>query len=424
MLGLLLLLCELCPHTTKQVQFMQKIVLLLLCMSSLWATAQDTTLFITAAKKCPLVVIVHQDTDGQPVLDSIRHIFENGRREYHYLLFEGKKLSATYIDGMMNEVLNHDTDHNIDKQKIYLLLLKADLGIKAHLAEKAIFAEMVVSQSEAAQTAPPLGLTLDKLSHKSLWEVEVADIERRTQKITYKDRRLGIGLAMGQNTQNQFTADTAFFPSSITKLGIVAQYRLTNRIQLLGKVMSSFKLPNKSEMSNQIFSQIDMDAGGEQTVTAEIKFHVFVQPSLQANYVFRPKERLQPYAGLGVSLMVFTSTYSKIEQTIDVSNIFSGGGPPSDIDGADPSANLPRLSGLLPTSFLTAGVQYKASKHLSLTGNIDYQFLSGGQGRVQGEVFQGKFSPVSLGASALLTFGKSKKYYRYMDARSKRVTKA
>jgi hypothetical protein len=388
-----------------------------------WAvgtSAQYSSLITNSQETKPLVVILNQENDGKLMTNSINALSETEKKRYHFLIFYGERPNLVYIEKTLNDLLNKDKTFIFDKRKIYLLVLNSEPALREALVVKSVFADIASAHLTKDQESIDLLPFLNKFAQKRLWEIDVAQLEQRTKKVTYRDRRLGIGFLMGQNTQSSFLeSDSAFIPSKITKVGLMANYRISNRFQILGKVMTSFKLPNTSGLQSSIFSQIDLAAGGEQTVTAEIKFHVYVQSSLQLNYIINPKNRLKIVPGIGMSSIFFTSAKSKIEQVIDVSDITSGGGPNSLGGGLEPGGDIPKLSKRFMDPYASLGLNYKAAKYVDFVFNADYSLY-----RRSGEVYGVYYAnqpnnPLSLNLGVQFTFGKSSKYYHYLDGKNK-----
>jgi hypothetical protein len=394
---------------------MQKFITLLCCLAGLVVNAQNSKLIVNAESFRPLVVVVHQGDHEKMLLNSIADLSEKDRNAHHFLLVYGEKTDQAQITQMINETLNKDVNYRIDKQKIYLLLLQADVPLRNFLTDQTIFADVadmgLGSYGEKLDFAP----VLDKMKTKYLWNMDVENIQKSGMKITHKNRRLGIGFVTGMHTQDVFKTDTAFLPGRITKMGISLNYRLSNRWQLSGRIMASLKLPNQSKLQSSLFSQIDMAAGGEQTVKVEMETHVFIQASLQANYLFQLHRKLQGFAGLGLARINFLSARLNQETTIDVSNFSPGsGGPPGGLDFGSPD-DLPRLSNSFFNPFAAIGLNYKLSNRVSLTANLDYHAPKFGKKVVNGVEITQNTNPFSPGLGLQFTFGKSKVYYNYLN---------
>jgi hypothetical protein len=403
----------------KNKQKMRQLITLWCLTWAIGTSAQYSSLITNSQETKPLVVILNQENDGKLMTNSINALSETEKKRYHFLMFYGERPNLVYIEKTLNDLLNKDKTFIFDKRKIYLLVLNSEPALREALVVKSVFADFASTHLTKDQDSIDLLPILNKFAQKRLWEIDVAQLEQRTKKVTYRDRRLGIGFLMGQNAQSSFLSDSAYIPSRITKVGLMANYRISNRFQVLGKVMTSFKLPNTSGLQSSIFSQIDLAAGGEQTVTAEIKFHVYVQSSLQLNYIINPKNRLKIVPGIGMSSIFFTSAKSKIEQVIDVSDITSGGGPGALGGGLEPGGDIPKLSKRFMDPYASLGLNYKATKYVDFVFNADYSLY-----RRSGEVYGVYYAnqpnnPLSLNLGVQFTFGKSSKYYHYLDGKNK-----
>jgi hypothetical protein len=404
----------------KNKQKMRQLITLWCLTWAIGTSAQFSSLVTNSPDTRPLVVILNQENEGKLITNSINALSETEKKRYHFLMFYGAKPNLSYIEKTLNDLLNKDKAFVFDKRKIYLLVFQSEPALREALSIKSVFADVASTHMTTDQESIDLLPFLNKFAQKRLWEIEVAQLEQRTKKITYRDRRLGIGFMMGQNSQSSFVeSDSSYIPSSITKVGLMANYRISNRFQVMGKVMTSFKLPNRSGLQSSIFSQIDLAAGGEQTVTAEIKFHVYVQSSLQLNYIINPQNRLKVVPGIGMSSIFFTSAKSKIEQVIDVSDISSGGGPGALGGGLEPDTDIPRLSKRFMDPYASLGLTYKANKYMDFVFNADYS-LSRRSGEVYGVYYSNQpNNPLSLNLGVQFTFGKSRKYFNYLDDKNK-----
>jgi hypothetical protein len=394
---------------------MKKILTLLCCLAGLAANAQNSKLIVNAESFRPLVVVVQQGGDEKMLLSSIADLSEKDRNAHHFLLIYGEKADQATITRILNETLNKDVNYHIDKQKIYLLLLEADIPLRNFLTDQAIFADVAEVATESNSKTINFTPFLDKMKTKYLWNMDVENIKKSGMKITHKNRRLGFGFVAGMHTQDVFKTDTAFLPGRITKMGISLNYRLSNRWQLSGRVMGSFKLPNQSKMQSSLLSQIDIAAGGEQTVKVEMNTHVFVQISLQANYLFQLRQKLQGFAGLGLARINFLSARLNEETTIDVSNFSPGsGGPPGGLDFGSPD-DLPKLSNSFWNPFVSVGLNYKLGKRVSLMANLDCHAPKFGKKVVNGVEITKNTNPFSPGLGLQFSFGRSSVYYNYLN---------
>jgi hypothetical protein len=400
---------------------MQKLLTLVMLLWTVGASAQFSRLITNSEINKPLVVIVNQEENGQLIMNSIEALPESDQQRFHYFMLYGTNPTLTYMEKTLNDLLNKDKSHLIDKQRIYLLVLHLqDTGLQKAISNKSVFANVASVTLTPNQESVALQPILTKFAKNYLWEVEVDDLERRTKKVTYKNRRMGVGLLLGQNAQNIVAGDTNYLPSSITKFGLMANYRISNRFQVLGKVMTSFELPDQDGIQSSIFSQIDIAAGGEQTIRAEIKLHVYVQTSLQLNYIINPKNKLKAVTGIGVSNIVFTAAKQSIEQTIDISDITSGGGPGGGLGGGlAPDEGFTPLVRRFADPYLTAGLSYNASKNIDFVLNADYSFSKRAI-NVDGISMHRPSNPLSMNVGIQFTFGKGSKYYHYLNEKAVR----
>jgi hypothetical protein len=400
---------------------MKKIITLLCCLAGLFAQAQQSRLMVSTESFRPLVVLVQQQDGETALLNSIATLSEKDRNEHHFLLIYGTQTDQATITQAINEALNKDVNYRIDKQKIYLLLLKADAPIRAFLTEQAIFAEVAEATIETDKKTIELTPFLNKFKSKYLWNLEIERIQESGKIVSHKNKRMGIGFVLGSNTQDVFKADTAFLPSRITKMGLSLNYRLSNRWQLSGRLMGSFKLPNQSKIQSTIFSQIDIAAGGEQTIKIEMESHIFFQSDLQANYLHQFHPKLQGFAGVGLAHIFFFSARMSQETTIDVSNFSPGSGaPPGGLDAGGSFDDLPSLSRSFLNPFATVGMNYKLGNRVSLSARLDYHAPPFGKKVVNGVEINQNVNPFSPGLGLQFTFGKTKVSYNYLNSSKKR----
>jgi hypothetical protein len=396
---------------------MQKIITLLCCLAVFPAIAQNSKLIVNTESFRPLVVIVYQDEDERILLNSIADLSDKDRNGHHFLLIYGEKTNEATTTRIINEALNKDVNFRIDKQKIYLMLLKSDMPLRTFLSDQAIFADVadviLGSYGEKVDFAP----VLDKMKTKYLWNIDIDNIQKMGRKTSFKNRRLGFGLVAGINTQDVFKTDTAFLPSRITKMGLSFNYRLSNRWQLSGRIMGSFKLPNQSKLQSSLLSQIDITAGGEQTVKLEMETHVFVQTSLQTNYLLHLNPKLQGFAGVGLAHINFFSARLNEETTIDLSNFSPGQGAGQNGLNLGSPDDLPRLSGSFFNPFVAMGLHYKWSNRISITANLDIHSPKFGKKIVNGVEVTRDVDLLSPGLGVQFTFGKSRVYFNYLSKR-------
>lgn len=245
------------------------------CWLSLWLPAQTSSkLLLNSGISQPLVILMDERERPDVLLKSVESLAKEEWEQQHFLLIYGAKLDTTSIAKIMNDLLNtSENARYFDKKKIYLLMLNTDPVVRNCMTNKLIFA--AVETYPAIENEAPIALSpiLKRFRSKYLWQIDVSDIEMKNLKITEKTNRLGLGLVFGRNTQHVFKEDTAFLPSKILKYGILLNYRLTNRIQLAGKLMGSFKIPNQKKLQSSVLNQLDISAGGEQTIRAEVQFH-------------------------------------------------------------------------------------------------------------------------------------------------------
>ncbi len=334
--------------------------------------AQDSKFILQPNARLPLVVMVSAEIQPNDMLQSIEQLSETWRNQQHFLLFFGEKMDSNFIALTLNTLLTRDQSHNFDKQRIYLFTQKLDAKLEDYLRSRSIFADAHFSGRESTANQSALEPLLQKWSKSRLWEIDVTNIEKNHIKYTVKYRKLGLGIMLGYKTQKVLEQDTAYLPNRINTLGILLNYRLSRHLQLLTRISGSFKVPNQKQLQSSILDQIDPNEGGQQTISAELKLHVFVQNSFQLNYLFHTSGKLQAFTGAGLSAIFFAAAKTKIEETIDFSN-FSGG-----IDGlgVDSANDLPLLSRFFVDPYFSAGARFTISKHSALLFQMDYHFAN------------------------------------------------
>jgi hypothetical protein len=387
---------------------MGKLFLFLLGFVAFSVHAQNEKLITYAQQFRPLVVIISSSPDEQVIMKEIS-LLPNGEKEkYHYLLFWGPTQKTEEVTKSINDILNVDDNISIDQQRIYLLLLAAPADLRSQLLGQAIFADQLSLPTGLDQANISFPSILKNFAKQNLWVVELDRIKEKNVEARYQDKRLGLGLAIGRHNQNISREDDAYIPNRITKLGLLANYRLADKIQLMGRIQGSFQIPSQKKLQNEITSQLDFSAGGEQRISAEIKIHIFVQTSLQANYLFNTRKKIQGFTGLGLSLISFRSAQTKIRQTIDISSGLGGGFGQEALSGQD----LPFVSRTFLAPFITAGATYKLSRKSNLMLNMDYFFPNQGSGE---EVIENQNTQqFSLGLGLQFFFGRKSVYYHYV----------
>ncbi len=393
------------------------------CWLSLWLQAQTTSkLLLNSGISQPLVILMDESERPDVLLKSVESLAQEAWEQPHFLLIYGAKLDTTSIAKMINDLLNSSENARFfDKKKIYLLMLKTDPVVRNCLTNKLIFADVETYPATENEAPIPLAPILERFRSKYLWQIDVSDIEMKNIKITEKTNRLGLGLVFGSNTQNIFKEDTAFLPGKILKYGILLNYKLTNRIQLAGKLMGSFKIPNQKKLQSSVLNQLDISAGGEQTIRAEMEFHMYIEAALQANYFFTLRKRFQGFAGIGITQISFNSARSTIEQTIDVSNFSpgSGGGAPDGLDFNNGGDDFPKLSHKFVYPFLSCGLSYALTPRMNVIFNANYQITNHAGGIVNGVVVNQKMNPITFNVGVQFSFRISKVYYQYLNANRK-----
>lgn len=373
--------------------------------------AQDSKLILQPNARLPLVVMVSAEIQPNQMLQSIEQLPEPWRSQHHFLLLFGENLDSNFIALVLNTLLNRDESHNFDKQRIYLLAQNIDAKLEAYLQSRSLFADAHFQHKEQTTGQNALEHLLIKWSKSRLWEIDVKNIEQNHIKYTVKYRKLGLGLLLGHKTQKILEQDTAYLPSQINPVGILLNYRLSKKLQLSARLSASFKVPNQRKLQSSIFDQIDPAEGGEQTISAELKLHFFIQNSLQINYTFHSQGKLQAYAGVGLSAIFFTAAKTKIEETIDVSN-FSGGLDGLGFDSAD---DLPLLSHRFVDPYSSAGASFAISNHTALLFQIDYHFINQ-KGKVNDTFVDQHSLKLYPNLGVQWTFSKTSSQYQYLNA--------
>ena len=373
--------------------------------------AQDSKLILQPNTRLPLVVVVSAEIQPNQMLQSVEQLPEPWRSQHHFLLLFGENLDSNFIALVLNTLLNRDEGHNFDKQRIYLLAQNIDAKLEAYLQSRSLFADAHFQRKESVSGQPFLETLLTKWSKSRLWEIDVTNIEQNHIKYTVKYRKLGLGFLLGHKTQKVLEQDTAYLPNRINTLGILLNYRLSRHLQLMTRISGSFKVPNQKKLQSSIFDQIDPNEGGEQTISAELKLHVFVQNSFQLNYLFHTSGKLQAYTGAGLSAIFFAAAKTKIEETIDFSN-FSGG-----IDGLgfDSANDLPLLSRFFFDPYFSAGARFEMSKHSALLFQMDYHFANQ-KGKVNETFIDQHSFKLYPNLGVQWTFSKTSSQYQYLNA--------
>ena len=381
----------------------------LFCCMFTVCQAQDSKLILQPNARLPLVVMVSAEIQPNQMLRSIEQLPDTWRSQHHFLLLFGENLDSNFMALVLNTLLNRDESNNFDKQKIYVLAQNIDAKLEAYLLSRSIFADAHFLNKESDPSQSALEPLLKKWSKSRLWEIDLKNIEQNQIKYTVKYRKLGVGLLLGHKTQNVLEQDTAYLPNRINTVGILLNYPLSRHLQLLARLSGSFKLPNKNKIQSSIFDQINPSSGGEQTISAEIKLHVFIQNSIQLNYLFHSYGRLQAYAGAGISSIFFTAGEIKINETIDVSDLSSG------INGLGIDDDLPLLSHSFIDPYLSVGASFGISKHTALVFQMDYHFMNQ-KGKPNGGFVDQSSLKLYPNLGVQWTFSKTTSQYQYLSA--------
>jgi Outer membrane protein beta-barrel domain len=246
-----------------------------------------------------------------------------------------------------------------------------------------------------------------------LWQMDIDKIKETSEQESPQLRPFNFGLSLGYGWQNNFNADTFRLPSSISKIGIMMGYRIKPRVYLNSSLTASWQLPDLSGQQSNLFSKIDISAGGKQTINIDLKMHIVVQGTLQANYFLKPgNPRLRPYVGVGIAGLLLVQADTTISQEIDVSTIFSGGGQPNlGGSGDTPDLNLTQLTTISP--LIEVGINYKLARSINFLCSIAYQHRF--KTEFRGIQANNRLSDISLNFGVQFELSKKvKKYYKYV----------
>lgn len=400
---------------------MQKIVLsaIFLWLVASKGTAQQFQKIDRPSFFLPLVVMVTEAKDAQLMQQSIDNLPESLRNQHHFLLLFGERMDTSWISYTINKQLNDPANTHFDKQKIYVYVLAVRPEIENYLSERSIFA----GTGSLRKPSADLATVLENFKKQYLWKLDIQKIEQANTVTSHKNRRMGFGILLGFMNQKTIDYDSLYVPNRVIRYGILANYRLSKKIELLGKFTTSLRIPNKSKLQSEIFNQIDVAAGGEQAVSLEIKYHIFMQASIQGNYLFKPLGKFQPFAGAGLAMVFFRAGKQKIEETIDVSSITGGGGPPGDL-GIDPAeGGLPGKSHKFLDPYANIGFSYRIATKTAFTAHLDYHFLNR-SGVVNGVQIPDNFTKFYPTLGLQFSFGKTSRKYNYLNAHSKKNIRA
>lgn len=363
----------------------------------------------------PVIVFVHPAQYRQQAIQSLRSVDESTRSKYYFLMIADSTSSRASIVKEVNDFLN--TEERIDKQRVYYLEWSETPRSFFNPDEKTIFANYHFYQiHEDGRTFNAKGV-IAEFESTYLWNIALFNLEERSLLLNPQLRKINFGLTFGFSSQNTFTADTAYLPPSINLLGFTVGYRLTPRIYLIGRGMFSFKIPNQSKIQSDLQSRINPTAGGSQTLKIDMTSHIALQGSLQINYFFNTRRRVQPFVGAGASFLMFQSAKISQEVTIDLSSFSSGGGPPSgglgNLGGGLAGGDLPFFKGQTVQPFGLLGVSYQLSRNTRFLFSTDYYYNN--RKEVRGVPIDNQRLNVSFNAGLQFELNKkTKKYYQYL----------
>lgn len=345
------------------------IVAFICCFPNL-SKAQNTIFYESDYK--PLVIWVYPAEMQKEVNQNISKLEDYKKQKYRFFLLSDSLNSKASITKKINDLLN--TASNIDIQRVYYL----EWGHKSQSQyfvneNKDILADFHYYTIKESNLDFNLDNVLKQFDKHYLWHITLSQIEEKSLITNPQIRKFSYGISFGQTSQNTFKEDSAYLPASIGKLGLTIGYRINPRLYLLGRGQFSFKIPDQSGLQSTLFSQINISAGGKQTVAIDMKMHIFVQGSLQANYFLTSSQKLRPFIGGGLTFLSFKSAKAHQEIEIDLSSMTNGGGIPSGL-GNSTDVDLPFFAGKTLTPFLTLGFSYKLFKNVSILGSADYDY--------------------------------------------------
>jgi hypothetical protein len=391
----------------KTIRFTWVILFVLLVAKS--AHSQEIIFFEGDFK--PLVVWVYPERMQKEVTAALRTLGDYKRKEYQFLFVRDSLSSKESVCQKINDFLNDE--RGIDKQRIYYL--EWGKGSKSEYFSNSntdILADVYFHSLEDNSQTFNLLKVLERFDNRYIWESTLYNIETNNLTTIPKLRKLGFGLTYGKSTQSSFENDTAFLPSAINKLGITLSYRLNPRLYLTGRTMFSFKIPNQSKMQAQLFSQIDPFAGGVQTISINMKSHIFLESSFYAQYFLTDAKKLKPFVAAGFAFSTWRSAKINEEVEIDFDNIFSGGGM-GDFGDLAGGGELAFFTVRNFNPLITAGASYQLSRNVSFLLSTEYQFNS--REKANGIKLDNRYQNFSINAGIQFELSKKqKKYYQYL----------
>lgn len=389
------------------------VFMIILCFPTL-LKAQNTIFYEGDYK--PLIIWVFPAEMKEQVYQKVGDLKDYKRRKYRFFLLSDSLNSKANITKKINDFLN--TASNIDKQRVYFLEWGHKTQSQYFVNEnKDILADFYYYTIKENILDFNLDNVLKQFDNNYIWDITLTEIEEKSLITNPQIRKFSYGISFGQTSQNTFKEDSAYLPASIGKFGLTIGYRINPRLYLLGRGQFSFKIPDQSGIQSTLFSQIDIAAGGKQTVAIDMKAHVLVQGSLQANYFLTSNQKLRPFVGGGLTFLSFRSAKVHQEVEIDLSSITSGGGLPSGglgNLGGSAGVDLPFFTGKTAVPFLTMGFSYKLHKNVILMGSAEYNYNNKRTLNNGGVVNQ--HHNLSFNAGLQFEFQKKqKKYYQYLS---------
>jgi hypothetical protein len=369
----------------------------------------------------PVVVFVHPAEYRLQAVQSLRALDEATRAKYYFLMLSDSSMTRASIAKEVNDFLNDEEPvEKIDKQRIYYLEWSETPRSFFDANEKNIFANYHFYQIRENGRTFNIQGAMAEFERTYLWQIALVQLEERSQLLNPQLKKVNFGLTYGLSTQNTFTADTAYLPSSINKLGFTVGYRVSPRFYLTGRGLFSFKIPNQKKMQSDMQSRINPMAGGSQTLKIEMAMHIYIQGSLQATYFFNPGKQMQPFVGAGVSFLTFQSAKISREVTIDMSSMMSGGGMPSgglgDLGGGLDPGSMDMFKAAAIEPFGVLGLSYQLSRNTRFLFTTEYQYNN--LRKISGADINSRSLNVSFNAGLQFELNKKhKKYYQYLSSR-------
>jgi hypothetical protein len=395
-------------------------ILISLILITFCSKGQEEVTFFEGDYK-PLLIFVYPESHSEEVLVKLKNSKRFSTKKCDFMLICDSLANSSSVVNRINKYLN--SEKLIDKQRVYYL----EWGIETiskyvQNTPNDIFANYEYYQIKENNSKFDMDELIDRFKNSYISDLTLIELEKSTNINIASTKKLSFGTSLSYNSQNVFVEDSAYLPNSIKRFGINIGYRLNPRLYLIGKTSFSAKIPNQEKLQSDIFSNINIFAGGTQIINIDVKAHIVLQGSIEANYFLIDKYKLRPFVGAGLSFVSFRSARIREQVELDLSNLGAGGGLPtgglqSALGGS--AGNLPFFMGKNVAPFAKLGLNYKMTRNINLLCSGQYDHSNKNQ--VNGVSINAKSMGFSMDIGIQIELNKGKKkYFEYLKTNSTR----